>query len=78
MKKELLIAASLVVTHAYARRAEALCESEWELSEDSKKFIRQEVEDHCNFIMRLASKPIVKSASVTAPRASARRMSANA
>lgn len=57
MKKELLVAASLLVTHAYARRAEALCESGLELSEDSKKFIRSEVEEHCNFIMRLASSP---------------------
>ena len=54
MKKELMIAASLLVTHAYSRRAEALCESEIGLSEDSKKFIRQEVEEHCNFIMGLA------------------------
>lgn len=56
MKKELMIAASLVLTHTYARRAEALCESDIGLSEDSKKFIRQEVEQHCNFIMELAAK----------------------
>lgn len=69
MKKELLIAASLVLTHAYSRRAEALCESDLDLSEDSKKFIRGEVEQHCNFIMELASKPLALQ---TLPRPSAK------
>lgn len=69
MKKELMIAASLVLTHSYARRAEALCESDIGLSEDSKKFIRQEVEQHCNFIMELAAKKTIK----TVARAQVRR-----
>lgn len=53
MRKELMMAASLILTHAYARGAEQLCESEWGFSEDSKKFIRREVEGHCNYIMAL-------------------------
>ena len=74
MKKELLIAASLVITHAYARRAEELCESDWGLSEDSKKFIRAEVEDHCNFIMNITTK---KTASQKVTRAAPMRTSAH-
>lgn len=48
----------MFLTHTYSKRAEALCESDWQLSEDSKKFIREEVEQHCNFIMELASKSV--------------------
>lgn len=73
MKKELMIAASLVLTHTYARRAEALCDSDIGLSEDSKKFIRQEVEQHCNFIMELAAKKTIKTAGKTQIKTSARR-----
>ena len=53
MKKELMVAASLMITHTYSRSAEELCASDLGLSEDSKKFIRREVEQHCNFIMGL-------------------------
>ena len=73
MKKELMIAASLVLTHTYARRAEALCESDLGLSEDSKKFIRQEVEQHCNFIMELAAKKTLRATGKTQVRPTFRR-----
>lgn len=57
MKREFMVAASLVITHAYARALEDFCRQNPRLSDELKKRLHQRMEKHCEKILTLASRP---------------------
>lgn len=57
MRKELFIAASLLITHAYAKGVEELCSQEGLLSDDTKERLKNKMEVHCSKILTLATPP---------------------
>ncbi len=56
MKRELFAAASLIVTHAYSRRAEEFCRRQ-DLTPEFKKRILRSVDHHCQKLLSLAGAP---------------------
>jgi hypothetical protein len=54
MKRELSIAAGLLLTHAYARGVEKLCARPGALTEDEKLRLKQAMETHCTRLLTLA------------------------
>jgi hypothetical protein len=57
MRKELFIAASLLITHAYAKGVEELCAQDGFLSDDTKERLKKKMEIHCSKILTLATPP---------------------
>jgi hypothetical protein len=62
MRKELFIAAGLLITYAYAKGVEELCAQEGLLSDDTKERLKSKMEVHCSKILTLATPPAARPA----------------